>query len=293
MRASRSGTTFYRRRRRCCEALSTRQDQGRWDDHGDRSRIHPAARCQATARGHSTRREGSARRSRPPAPRRPPAKLNIGGGNWYRRGWHNVDLYALDAFVDFRTDFRTGDALPLADASITTAFSSHVVEHISDEEVANIAAEVARVMRPGGTFRISTPDPDKAFAAYDRGDHEFFDRGGVTCKGPTIEHKLVNFFASYRAGDHSGGPEVERGEILAALDDRSAFPRWCVEQIPADAPYRGHVNSWSGERLRQLLLGAGFVDVRVCGYRQSFLPELREDGFDNRPTVSVFVEAVR
>lgn len=222
-----------------------------------------------------------------------PTKLNIGGGNWYRRGWHNVDLYANDAFVDFRTDFRSGEALPIPDETVATVFSSHVIEHISDAEVERVAAEVARVLRPGGTFRVSTPDPDKAFSAYDRGDHEFFDNGGVTCNGPTIEQKLVNFFASYRSGSYSGGPVVERAEVLEALGDRSCFAKWCVDQIPDDAPYRGHVNSWAGERLCQLLRDVGFVDVRICGYRQSFLPELREDGFDNRPTVSLFVEAVR
>lgn len=230
------------------------------------------------------------KRNAPPQPRR----LNIGGGNWYQRGWHNVDLYAHRDFVDFAMDFRDGAELPVSDSSVDLAFSSHVVEHISDSEVSNIVDELARVLAPGATLRIATPDPAKAFAAYERGDSIFFSEGGVTCVGSSIEQRLVNYFASYRDGQgYSGGPVVDPLDVQKRVDDQSAFPRWCVAQIPTDAPYRGHVNSWSSQRLCDLIRSAGFDEVWESGYRQSIIPELRAESFDNRPTVSLFVEARR
>lgn len=218
-------------------------------------------------------------------------RLNIGGGNWYRRGWHNVDLYAHPAFADIAVDFRLDARLPVDDDSLEVVFSSHVIEHVDDETVATIVREAHRALRPGGVLRLATPDPAKAFAAYHRGDSAFFDRGGVSCHGDTIEQKLVNYFASYREGDYSGGPIVDPAEVAQRVADESTFPRWCVEQIPDSAPYRAHVNSWSAERLTGLLRETGFSEVWESGFGQSVVPELREPMFDNRPTVSLFVEA--
>lgn len=245
----------------------------------------PIRQSSLAVRGAIVRRDR--RRHGPPNPER----LNIGGGNWYQRGWHNVDLYAHPAFADIALDFRVDARLPIADNTLDVVFSSHVIEHVDDETVAAMVGEAHRILRPGGVLRLATPDPRKAFAAYGRGDHDFFDRGGVSCHGDTIEQKLVNFFASYREGDYSGGPIVDPSEVRRRVGDREAFPRWCVQQIPESAPYRAHVNSWSAERLIDLVRAAGFTEVWESGFCQSVLPELRTPSFDNRPTVSVFVEA--
>lgn len=220
-----------------------------------------------------------------------PARLNIGGGNWYERGWSNADLYAAPGFVDIALDLRLDPSFPIDDDSLDLVFSSHVIEHVDDDTVAGLLSETKRVLKPGGLLRLATPDARKAFAAYHRNDHAFFDRGGVSCKGDTIEQKMVNFFASYREGDYSGGPIVDPSEVATRVADEESFPRWCVEQIPDSAPYRAHVNSWTAERLIQFARAAGFSDVWESGFQQSIEPELRGGSFDNRPTVSLFVEA--
>lgn len=220
-----------------------------------------------------------------------PTRLNIGGGNWYQRGWINADLYASPGFVDIALDLRVDPTLRLKSDSLDLVFSSHVIEHIDDQTVSDLLSEVYRVLKPGGLLRIATPDPRKAFSAYSRGDQHFFDAGGVSCKGDSIEQKLVNFFASYREGEYSGGPIVDPADVVALVSDEEEFPRWCVEQIPASAPYRAHVNSWTATRLIQCIRESGFSDAWESGYRQSIEPELRGAGFDNRPTVSLFVEA--
>lgn len=48
-----------------------------------------------------------------------------------------------------------GGAVPLPDASVDFVLSSEVIEHVYDTE--NMAAEVARVIRPGGRVLLTTP----------------------------------------------------------------------------------------------------------------------------------------
>jgi SAM-dependent methyltransferase len=222
-------------------------------------------------------------------------KVNLGGGNWHRRGWLNVDFYADPAFVDHRVDFRAGEPLPFGAASVATAFCSHVLEHLRDDEVVPLLADVARVLQPGGTLRIAVPDIEAAAAAARRGDDEFFRSGGVTCRGESTIDLLANFLASFRAGDRAGGPDVDARDLepLLAPGRELELARRMIDALPPDADYYGHVNAYDVGRLTALLREAGFVHVWRSGYRASRVPELRQPGFDVRPQVSLFVEAIR
>ncbi|HEV8584851.1 MAG TPA: glycosyltransferase [Methylomirabilota bacterium] len=55
-----------------------------------------------------------------------------------------------------RVTRASGDALPLADASVGTLITSEVIEHVTNAE--DHLAEAARVLRPGGTLIAGTPD---------------------------------------------------------------------------------------------------------------------------------------
>jgi dolichol-phosphate mannosyltransferase len=50
----------------------------------------------------------------------------------------------------------SGDALPLRDGSVGTLITSEVIEHVTNAE--DHLAEAARVLRPGGTLVVGTPD---------------------------------------------------------------------------------------------------------------------------------------
>jgi hypothetical protein len=219
--------------------------------------------------------------------------LNIGGGNWYLPRWQNIDLYANSIYVDCKMDLRSRTRIPLGDDSVRLVFTSHFLEHISDEECMFLLSECHRLLRQGGTIRISVPDMEKAFNAYFAGDHAFFDKGGTRCVGDTLERKFVNFFSSYRKGAYSGGPLVSASLVQAKVKelDRYSFCAWCADQIPIDADYRGHVNAYDFEKLQRLLKTAGFFKVTRSEYRQSSVEEMRSAAFDNRQRVSLFVEA--
>lgn len=83
-------------------------------------------------------------------------RLQIGAGLNPREGWLNTNyrpgrqdpVIHLDATLPF----------PLPDASFDYIFSEHMIEHIGFAEGQAMLRECARVLRPGGRLRLSTPD---------------------------------------------------------------------------------------------------------------------------------------
>ena len=216
-------------------------------------------------------------------------RINIGGGNWYRPGWENIDYFANHPFADYRIDLRSMQPLPIGDECAELVFSSHCFEHISDEEALFTLSECMRILKPGGLIRVAVPDMDKAFDAYDRGDRRFFEEGGVACLGDSIEEQMVNFFSSYAAG---GGPAVSVSQVKTKLNElcRDEFCKWCVSLLD-HSQHLSHVNAYDFTKLSDFLELAGFDRIERSAFRRSCDPVLRKGGFDNRPTVTLYVEA--
>lgn len=219
--------------------------------------------------------------------------LNIGGGNWYFPKWENVDLYADDAFIDYKIDLRLKKKIPLKDSCAGVIYSSHVFEHMLDEECLFLLRECHRVLKPKGILRISVPDMDKAFQAYFINNERFFDDGGVRCCGESIERKIVNFFASYKKNGYNGGPIVSPEVVSEKVktSDKYEFVKWCRSIIPHDAPNKIHVNGYDFKKLKDLIKIAGFHKIERSKYQKSSCRMLRNKAFDNRPITSLFVEA--
>ena len=99
------------------------------------------------------------------ATRSSPVLLNLGAGP---RGiddahWVNVDG-APDAGVRFLVDFQR--PLPFDDAAFDGVFCEHVLEHFSQEDGARLVADVRRILRPGGVFRVIVPDAEFVLKSY-------------------------------------------------------------------------------------------------------------------------------
>ena len=48
--------------------------------------------------------------------------------------------------------------LPLPDGSATACYASHVLEHLSREDMRIALRNTAKILRPGGVFRMIVPD---------------------------------------------------------------------------------------------------------------------------------------
>lgn len=82
-------------------------------------------------------------------------RLNIGAGPAPLAGWLNTDLAPAAsgvAFLDATKPF------PFADATFDYVFSEHMIEHLPWQDGLFVLRESWRVLKPGGTVRIATPD---------------------------------------------------------------------------------------------------------------------------------------
>jgi hypothetical protein len=82
-----------------------------------------------------------------------PLKLQLGCGHNELPGWLNTDS-APSLGADYVDVSRP---LPFNDASFAAVFCEHTIEHLPKLEGQRMAAEVFRVLQPGGAFRVATP----------------------------------------------------------------------------------------------------------------------------------------
>jgi predicted SAM-dependent methyltransferase len=122
--------------------------------------------------------------------------LNIGAGSWRHPAWLNVeyptDWYKNDLVdsIDIKWDATSDAPLPVSDNSIELIYTSHTIEHLMPDHDRNIFKEALRVLKPGGTIRITCPDFSQYYLAYLRGDKRWFAYPAITEKFP-LEQVLL------------------------------------------------------------------------------------------------------
>lgn len=83
-----------------------------------------------------------------------PIKLNIGAGNVrFKAGYVTLDANPVHA-PDI---VATVPPIPLPDACCSEVYSSHFLEHLTDDQVCELVREAWRVLVPGGTFAAVVP----------------------------------------------------------------------------------------------------------------------------------------
>lgn len=96
-------------------------------------------------------------------------KLQIGAGPNEFPGWLNADFSPRSRsaiFMDATQPF------PLPGASFDFIFSEHMIEHVPFEQGQKMIAECFRVLKPGGTIRIATPNLENVAALETAGPTE-------------------------------------------------------------------------------------------------------------------------
>lgn len=89
-------------------------------------------------------------------------KLHLGCGDVYLNGWINIDLDSPAA--DMRLDLA--QSLPFTEGYASHIFSEHFIEHITRDQAVSFLKECRRILIPGGTIRVSTPNLRFLIAAY-------------------------------------------------------------------------------------------------------------------------------
>jgi SAM-dependent methyltransferase len=117
-------------------------------------------------------------------------RLNWGCGPHTPSGWVNSDIEAGPG-VGCVADIRRG--LPFPDEHFDFIVSIHVLPELAYPELIPALQELRRVLKPGGTLRLSLPDLDLAIDAYRNRDIDYFlipDEDARTISGKLIVQLL-------------------------------------------------------------------------------------------------------
>lgn len=89
--------------------------------------------------------------------------LNMGCGTVFHSAWVNVDIVSSSPDVKV-CDIRK--KLPYPDAEFDACYSSHVIEHLKQEEANQLLAESWRILKPKGVIRVVAPDLEAIVREY-------------------------------------------------------------------------------------------------------------------------------
>lgn len=165
-------------------------------------------------------------------------KLQIGAGPIALPGWLGTDFWPSTsvAFLDATKPF------PMKDGTFNYIHSEHMIEHITWFEGLTMLRECFRVLKPGGTLRVATPDLQAITGLYG------YEAGSIEEKYiRTTTDQYLQGIDRYRAG----------------FVINSAFYRW------------GHKFVYDSELLGQALQECGFVYIKRYPPGESDDPNLR------------------
>ena len=162
-------------------------------------------------------------------------RLNLGCGGAWPAGWLNTDRHPAQGAAHLDVTRR----FPLPGGRLSHVLAEHVIEHVTLEQGRTMLRECARVLRPGGRIRVSTPDLAWVAALATDGDDP-----AATC--------YRDWAAQAFCAGSVGAP--------SALVVNQAFRGW------------GHRFLYDQETLARALDDAGFTDVRRHPYRHSDAP---------------------
>jgi SAM-dependent methyltransferase len=246
--------------------------------------------------------------------------VNFGPGSFKHPYWTNIDKqYSHGTWgqqrkndyvtnIDILWDIFDRKKVPLEGNSLEVIYSSHVIEHIWNDDAEFLFAEFARLLKTGGTLRLSTPDCDLAVASWLRGDWAYLAEyyWKINKRSP-----FSDFFEVSR--HRSSFYLLDQFSLLATPENELYLkPGQCEAYIRKfKNPYEAldaasekssrtlnqrvgkHVNWFNADKLIKMLKDAGFSEVRLSGYGKSNLPILRDiRHFDKTdPEMSLYVEA--
>jgi predicted SAM-dependent methyltransferase len=248
---------------------------------------------------------------------------NIGPGEFNHPYWTNIDgseeyqkLYGSGNGPHIYLNLFDHKPLPVPDNTAELVYTSHTIEHIDNASVNYLFKEVQRVLKPGGIFRIVTPDTELAYKAWQRNDRRFYEwlfnptyveRSdelllNIPYDQASLAQVFLEEFASQastitRVGAKKRISDEEMTELFRTRSLEEALD-YCISlcsiEIQRQHTWR-HINWFHENKLRKMLGEAGFGNIYRSAYLQSYAPVLRDRRlFDQTlPQHSLFMETVK
>ena len=128
-----------------------------------------------------------------------------------------------------------GERLPFADAAFDVVFSHEVLEHVADDRAC--AAEMVRVVRPGGRIVVFVPNrlyPFETHGIFWRGRYRFGNAPLVNWLPDRLRNRLAPHVRAYTAG---GLRRLFAGLPIRIVHHTQIFPGY--DNVVARAPVLG------------------------------------------------------
>jgi predicted SAM-dependent methyltransferase len=125
-------------------------------------------------------------------------KLELGSGaKRGNNGYTTVDIYGADIYRDLR------NGIPLKNNTVSSIYTSHMLEHIPFKQLIIFLEECLRVLKPGGTLSVCVPNARNYIQAYiekrEFRDSKDFYKPAIVKTGSFLDQ--VNYMA-YMDGQH-------------------------------------------------------------------------------------------
>ena len=169
----------------------------------------------------------------------PVRKLHLGAGPGSPPGWLSTDVTPL---AEKTVYLDASEAFPIADRTFDYVFSEHMIEHVPWRSGLAMLKECNRILKPGGTIRVATPDLAVLLGLY---------RAERDPLGERYVRWIVDRFI----------PEPRAYKASFVINN--AFRSW------------GHQFLYDAELLEMALRAAGFAAIRRCAYGASADENLR------------------
>jgi predicted SAM-dependent methyltransferase len=247
---------------------------------------------------------------------------NIGAGSFKHPYWTNVDklseyyskIQDENDCVDI--DLFSLEKFPIKDGVAEVVYSSHVVEHITDEAAQHMMNESFRFLKDNGVFRITMPDIDLDYIALQNNDFNhyywiddysqpyFQERAKmpIPMNQASIQQIFLYQFVSQNSELYYN-KEVEKisdAELMNLFKTKSFDDalNYCTAKCDINLQQKdpgNHMNWWNENKTIKMLKNAGFKKIYRSGYGQSICPVLRNvNFFDNtHPKNSLYIEAIK
>ncbi len=245
---------------------------------------------------------------------------NIGASFFRHEAWTNIDkesewyeLATKDNCHRISLDLLDLKAFPIESNSAKVIYTSHTMEHITNEAVQKTLSESYRVLVEGGILRIVVPDARVNFEAYKKRDCDQFNwinllnlphnMKKLGIRKPFNKTNLEEIFLWTIAGSvceaiNEDCEKLSMKEIKKAFkemkleDALDFFTSKCVLEIHKKRP-EFHMNWFTEEKLKGMLKKAGFEVVYKSQYLQSKSPVLRNKYYFDQtlPEQSLYMEA--
>lgn len=222
------------------------------------------------------------------------------------RPWEDADDDGDDTEFDPKRDIAHDllslQPIPVESSVAELVHTRFTIASITDEAADLMFREVLRMLKPGGIFRISTPNIDLDYRAYLLNDLSFFYWFAKRKPPISIEQAFLFHVTSQLSTIHrDGAPErisdAQFRELLHTRGLEGAL-NYCTSKCSIEIQKRNrqdHMNWWNPTKLERMLRAAGFKTIYYSTRQQSASPVLRNEAyFDNEDNrFDMYMEAVK